>query len=42
MIILIQRFIILKVKKNKVRLQYFVNKIDRDEDINEQYKEFVR
>ena len=31
-----------KNKKDKVRLQYVVNKIDRDEDINEQYKEFVR
>ena len=41
-IIIIQRFISLRIKKNKVRLQYVVNKIDRDEDINEQYKEFVR
>ena len=40
-IIIIQRFISLRIK-NKVRLQYVVNKIDRDEDINEQYKEFVR
>ena len=31
-----------KNKKNKVRLRYVVNKIDRNEDINEQYKEFVR
>ena len=31
-----------KNKKNKVRLQNFIDKIDRDEDINEQYKEFVR
>ena len=36
-----QRFIILKIK-NKVRLQYAVNNIDRDDNINEQYKEFVR
>ena len=31
-----------KNKKNKVRLQNVINKIDRDDDINEQYKEFVR
>ena len=31
-----------KYKKNKVRLQNFINKIDRDENIDEQYKEFVR
>ena len=36
-----QRFIILKIK-NKVKLQYVVNKIDRDENIDEQYKEFVK
>ena len=31
-----------KNKKNKVRLQNVINKIDRDYDINEQYKEFVK
>ena len=31
-----------KNKKNKVKLQYVINKIDRDENISEQYKEFVR
>ena len=31
-----------KNKKNKVRLQNVINKIDRDENIDEQYKEFVR
>ena len=30
-----------KNKKNKVELQNVVNKIDRDENIGEQYKEFV-
>ena len=30
-----------KNKKNKVRLQNVINKIDRDEKIDEQYKEFV-
>ena len=36
-----QRFITLKIK-NKVKLQYVINKIDRDENISEQYKEFVK
>ena len=36
-----QRFIIPKIK-NKVKLRYVVNEIDRDENIDEQYKEFVR
>ena len=40
-IIIIQRFISLRIK-NKVRLQYVVNKIDKHEGINEQNKEFVR
>ena len=31
-----------KNKKNKVRLQNVINKIDRNDDINEQYKEFVK
>ena len=31
-----------KNKKNKVTLQNVINKIDRDENIDEQYKEFVR
>ena len=31
-----------KNKKNKARLQNVINKIDRDENIDEQYKEFVR
>ena len=31
-----------KNKKNKVRLQNVINKIDRDENIDEQYKKFVR
>ena len=31
-----------KNKKNKVKLQNVINKIDRDYDINEQYKEFVK
>ena len=31
-----------KNKKNKVKLQNVINKIDRDDDINEQYKEFVK
>ena len=30
-----------KNKKNRVRLQYVINKIDRDENIDEQCKEFV-
>ena len=34
------RFIILKIKNN-VKLQYVVNKIDRDEKIDKQYKKFV-
>ena len=37
-----QRFITLKIKINKVKLQYVINKIDRDENISEQYKEFIR
>ena len=40
-IILILRFTILKIKKN-VKLQNAVNKIDRDEKIDIQYKEFVK
>ena len=40
-IILIPRFIILKIKNN-VKLQNVINKIDRDDNINEQYKEFVK
>ena len=28
--------------KNKVKLQYVVNKIDKDENIDEQYKEFIK
>ena len=31
-----------KNKNKPVKLQNAINKIDRDEDINEQYKEFVR
>ena len=31
-----------KNKKNKVRLQNVINKIDRNENIDEQYKEFVK
>ena len=31
-----------KNKKNNVKLQYVVNKIDRDEKIDKQYKEFVK
>ena len=31
-----------KNKKNKFQLQYVINKIDRHENISEQYKEFVR
>ena len=31
-----------KNKKNKVRLQNVINKIDRDDYINEKYKEFVK
>ena len=31
-----------KNKKNKVKLQNVINKIDRDYNINEQYKEFVK
>ena len=29
-------------KRSKVKLQYVVNKIDKDENIDDQYKEFVR
>ena len=29
-------------KRSKVKLQYAVNKIDKDENIDNQYKEFVR
>ena len=29
-------------KRTKVKLQYVVNKIDKDENIDDQYKEFVR
>ena len=29
-------------KRSKVKLQYVVNKIDKDENIDNQYKEFVR
>ena len=32
----------IKNKKNKVKLQNFVNKIDRDDTIGKQYKEFVK
>ena len=35
------RFIILNIK-NDVKLQSVVNKIDRDEKIDKQYKEFVK
>ena len=35
------KFIIQKIKKNKVKLQNVVNKIDKDENIGKQYKEFV-
>ena len=31
-----------KNKKSNVKLQYVVNKIDRDEKIDKQYKEFVK
>ena len=40
-IIQILRFIILKIKKS-VKLQNVVNKIDRDDTIGKQYKEFVK
>ena len=36
-----RRFITLKIK-NKVKLQFVINKIDRNANISEQYKEFVR
>ena len=36
------RFITLRIKKNKVRLQNVVNKIDRDDTIGKQYKKFVK
>ena len=29
-------------KRTKVKLQYVVNKIDKDENIDDQYKDFVR
>ena len=29
-------------KRTKVKLQYYVNKIDKDENIDDQYKDFVR
>ena len=29
-------------KRTEVRLQYVVNKIDKDENIDNQYKEFLR
>ena len=35
-----QKYITLKIK-NKVKLQNVVNKIDKDENIDKQYKEFV-
>ena len=35
-----QMFICLK--RTKVKLQYVVNKIDKDEDIDNKYKNFVR
>ena len=35
-----QNYITLKIK-NKVKLQNVVNKIDREENIGKQYKEFV-
>ena len=35
------RFITLKIK-NKVKLQNVDNKINKDENIKEQYKEFLR
>ena len=39
-IIITQKYITLKIK-NKVKLQNVVNKIDKDENIDKQYKEFV-
>ena len=35
-----QKYITLKIK-NKVKLQNVVNKIDKDENIDKQYKEFI-
>ena len=36
-----QRFIILKIEKNNVKLQNVVNRIDKDQKISEEHKEFV-
>ena len=36
-----RKYINQKTKKNNVKLQNVVNKIDRDEKIDPQYKEFV-
>ena len=36
-----QNLITQKIKKNNVKLQNFVNRIDKDLKIDKQYKEFV-